>query len=66
MKFVLTIWLCLTAHPDCPIEQSTMSPVAQDMDDQVMCNAVASVVEAHLPPPKGRVVRHSCTPKDED
>ena len=64
---VLTIWLCLTANPDCPIEQSTVSPIAHNTNGMGDCEAIAQVVTTVLPAPKGKVVRHFlCTPKDED
>ena len=63
---VLTVWLCLTAYPDCPIEESTISPIAHNLDDMEACEIIARVVTNILPAPKGKVVRHTCTQKDED
>ena len=50
-KFVLTIWLCLTAHPDCSMNESAAGAVALDMGtDSASCEAVAK----ELPPPLQR------------
>ena len=65
-RSVLTIWLCLSAHPGCPVEQSTRTPVVMDMDDAEMCETIANQAITVLPPPKGTVANHVCTPKDED